>query len=359
MSSLPGDSIYYHVRGTAFDKDTKRFQDIQDIKTKEDLVEIGGRVVHTLQVPNLANYLHSAITDNYEIDTSLLTAGSGPFQVIFYVTSDRELPVSEAYLRDVQNSSNKNDFDLLLYNLSMGIGGGRVIIDLNKPDKAKINPGDSIKLLVRSGDISYPGKIIEVMTGIFASYNNSGVNTISSTFSKGTQLTTGRIAIEAVFGQLPIESMGDQPGSPIKIAQSWQDENLINIDKLDGYAGPPFKLHKLVADDFVKTFAAAISVSKYRPKSIRGWQPRKVFNNGAKISSHAWGIAVDFDYKHNDVGGVDTTGTPPYPPSWISKYPEFSQTFIDAGWAWGHYLKIIDDMHFQKAPGAVILPEAS
>jgi D-alanyl-D-alanine carboxypeptidase len=67
------------------------------------------------------------------------------------------------------------------------------------------------------------------------------------------------------------------------------------------------------------------------------WRAKRA---GKKLSTHAWGIAIDLNADTNELG---QKGDMP---------PEIVQVFMKHGWEWGgHWLQRPDPMHFQACRG--------
>ena len=117
-----------------------------------------------------------------------------------------------------------------------------------------------------------------------------------------------------------------QPNGRITISATWVKENIVRV-KL--HTGKKIRLHKKIADKFVKTFKEACEQSGYTPKSVQTFVPRHTLWNPKKsVSAHSWGCAVDFDPPKNPMGGkIRQTGQP----SLLRKHPKFVEVFKAAG----------------------------
>lgn len=66
------------------------------------------------------------------------------------------------------------------------------------------------------------------------------------------------------------------------------------------------------------------------------WRKQK---GGKKLSTHAWGIAVDFGVDDNPLGAES------------KMHPQVVEIFKGYGWVWGGEFARRDAMHFQRASG--------
>lgn len=167
------------------------------------------------------------------------------------------------------------------------------------------------------------------------------------TRGEGCRVRNGGTAIpeqkylRAVYGDF---SYKEAKNGAITIDPEWAAQNIRRVKLFDGKAR---WMHDLIADEFAALYKAACSASGYTPHSVQTYVPRHTLWNPDKpLSTHSWGIAVDFDPQWNRMGGTDART---HGPSMLRKHPEFVQIFEAAGWEWGGNWRIKDDMHFQRA----------
>jgi len=123
--------------------------------------------------------------------------------------------------------------------------------------------------------------------------------------------------------------------------RAWRDANIVTKKLFDGKR---VEIHSKVADEFAQLYEQAVAESGYHPASVQTYVPRhKQWNPQKDLSTHSWGIAIDFDPKKNGVNAPH----PAVPDS-------FLDVFRRAGWwvgaDWKHYK---DYMHVQRAGGAI------
>lgn len=158
----------------------------------------------------------------------------------------------------------------------------------------------------------------------------------SSAGSNKTPIPKGRAGIASVYGTFSYTE-GTKKGA-IVIDRTWARKNIVGVRLA---SGKQVWLHRLVADEFAHLFSTACAISGYTPTRVGSWVARHILWNPAKpLSTHSWGIAVDFDAGHNKYGKKNTL---------IRKYPDFIAVFESAGWSWGGRWRTPDDMHFQRA----------
>jgi len=138
------------------------------------------------------------------------------------------------------------------------------------------------------------------------------------------------------FEEDPTFSYEERGNGWVTVNPSWILKNIVMVP-LSG--GRKARLHRVVAQNFQETYAKAVEVSGYEPKSIQTFATRHIGRDESKpLSLHTYGIAVDFDPQENPMGGKGSILT--------NKHP-FVQTFRKAGWIWGGNWRIRDDMHFE------------
>lgn len=167
-----------------------------------------------------------------------------------------------------------------------------------------------------------------------------------STGSSGlVPVPKGRSGIRSVYGAFEYEESTTQRGA-IVIDKAWSRKNIVGVYL---HTGKRVWLHRLVADEFRRLFEKACAASGYTPERIGTWVARHILWNPEKaLSTHSWGIAVDFDSRLNRYG-VPVLETK------LGQHPAFVEVFEDAGWVWGGRWgdpdtgRGCDAMHFQRA----------
>lgn len=144
----------------------------------------------------------------------------------------------------------------------------------------------------------------------------------------------GRSRIASVYGAFDYTK--NLVGRGITIKGDWVAKNIVSARL---HTGQNVRLHRLVAEEFVRVFAAACAAAGQTPKSVQTFVPRVTAQK--TLSLHSWGIAVDFDPAQNPVGGRN---------SWMrtAAGQRFVKVFKEAGWTWGGRWSFKDDMHFQR-----------
>jgi len=144
--------------------------------------------------------------------------------------------------------------------------------------------------------------------------------------------------IEAVYGAFDYEP-GDRAGA-ITIERGWVRRH---IGKCTFHTGQHTWAHKGIIAEMIECYREACEVSGYTPQKAWSYVPRfKRWHKTGKygISTHSWGIAIDFDSNLNRVGNKDAP---------LLQYPEFVKVWKDKGWTWGGDWKTYPDyMHFQR-----------
>ena len=147
--------------------------------------------------------------------------------------------------------------------------------------------------------------------------------------------------LRAVYGDFQYTEL---KGGAIRVDPEWARRNIQTVRLHDNKVR---WLHRLVAEEFAALYKQACEVSGYTPKQVQTYVPRHTLWNPDKpLSTHSWGIAVDFDPQRNRMGGTDGVT---HGPSMFRKHPEFVKVFTDAGWEWGGSWRMRDDMHIQRA----------
>ena len=143
--------------------------------------------------------------------------------------------------------------------------------------------------------------------------------------------------VRSTYGHFRYEADPRQRGAII-IERQWVKSNITSV-KL--HSGRTIQTHSLIAREVKDLFREACQRSGYTPERVGCWVPRhKMWDPERSLSTHAWGVAVDFDPRLNKYGAK--SGTP------LHDNPEFVQVWTDAGWTWGGYWRTPDPMHFQR-----------
>lgn len=157
----------------------------------------------------------------------------------------------------------------------------------------------------------------------------------------------GMAEVKKMFGQFTFTEDPKQKGWIIP-DPSFQ-QNIVTLRDVAG-TGLRVQMHKLVADHFVMTLKEALETTMkdgrqtYPIRMIGGYVPRhKMSDPHRELSTHAYGIAVDFNWDKNPVSSTHL----------ITDLPK---SFVDAfkrhGWNWGgDWPGQWDAMHFQFATG--------
>lgn len=139
-------------------------------------------------------------------------------------------------------------------------------------------------------------------------------------------------------------------GSGIKITDNWEKENLVYITVPALKPLPPYKteklrVHKKIAHQFQKLFkdwekAGLLHLLKtyegsYNPRLIRG--------SADALSTHSFGIAIDFNAKWNGLGVI------PAKAGEEGSVRELVQIANKNGFYWGGHFTRKDGMHFEVA----------
>lgn len=129
----------------------------------------------------------------------------------------------------------------------------------------------------------------------------------------------------------------------VDVDDTWERDNIVTLRRLPGIR-PPVQLHRLIAPHFEATLhAAQLALLKPYPiQLIGGYVPRHQRNDPKlPLSTHSWGIAVDFNWDKNPMKRPLTTNMP----------DAFVKAFTDRGWVWGGKFSTPDPMHFQFCEG--------
>lgn len=132
-------------------------------------------------------------------------------------------------------------------------------------------------------------------------------------------------------------------GRAVDLDDAWEHANIRSF-KL--HTGRRVRMHWLVGDEFARVFKEACERSGYTPKSVQTFNPR-IIGGTDRLSTHAYGIAADFDPALNPWGAREKLGDR----SPLIKNPAFLETFRRAGWCCGADWKKGDGdwMHVQRA----------
>lgn len=150
----------------------------------------------------------------------------------------------------------------------------------------------------------------------------------------------GLAEIKKTFGDFKFVELSR---GAVDIDDTWERDNIVTLRRLPGVR-PPVQLHRLVAPVFEVTLERARTFLKkpYEIRLIGGFVPRHQRNDPAlPLSTHSWGIAVDFNWDTNPMKKPFTSDLP----------SNFITTFKDMGWVWGGDFSIPDPMHFQFCEG--------
>jgi hypothetical protein len=100
------------------------------------------------------------------------------------------------------------------------------------------------------------------------------------------------------------------------------------------------RVNVVIADEVEKTFRALEDADVWRHlRTFDGGYVWRAMRGSSRLSTHAYGAALDFDAHTNRLG---TEG---------DMAPEVIHVFRTRGWQWGGYWHRPDPMHFQFAKG--------
>jgi peptidoglycan hydrolase-like protein with peptidoglycan-binding domain len=154
--------------------------------------------------------------------------------------------------------------------------------------------------------------------------------------------------LKRIFGNFKYDIQPN--GSSIKITDNWEKDNLVYITVSALKTLPPYKtdklrVHKKVASQFLQLFqdwekAGLLHLLKtyegsYNPRLIRG--------SDTALSTHSFGIAIDFNAKWNGLGVI--------PPKVGAEgsVRELVEIANKNGFYWGGHFTRKDGMHFEVA----------
>lgn len=150
----------------------------------------------------------------------------------------------------------------------------------------------------------------------------------------------GQAELDAKYGPLrPGVDYAEGKGGRIVPVKGWAAARMVKVRLFDGKT---VTVHRLIADNFARTYEEAVRESGYHPKSVQTWVPRHIlWNPKNRLSLHSYGIAVDFDPSLNPYGDR---------PAVLDRYPKFVEVFERNGWRWGGRWKPAsrDKMHFER-----------
>jgi len=145
--------------------------------------------------------------------------------------------------------------------------------------------------------------------------------------------------IRAVYGNIKVTD--DRIVSP----KGWAEQHIVLLVSPKFRACGPTKIwcHELVAPELgriLKRIQALEAVlNKPLIYSIDGCWVVRAMRRGGKISTHAWGIAIDINAARNPMGAKSTQSQ------------AMVEVFEDAGWEWGGRWRNPDPMHMQRCSG--------
>ena len=140
----------------------------------------------------------------------------------------------------------------------------------------------------------------------------------------------------SIFQQDPEFTYEEKGNGWINVNPRWISANIVAVPLVGDQKA---RLHRAVASNFQETYARAVEVSDYTPKSVQTFVTRHIGRDESKpLSLHSFGLAVDFDPQKNPMGGRNSILSADHP---------FVQVFKRAGWIWGGDWGIKDNMHFE------------
>ena len=137
-----------------------------------------------------------------------------------------------------------------------------------------------------------------------------------------------------------------------RLADSWAQENLVRVSVADLPGFPPYgadpslkisnlTLYKGAAESFRRVWQEMVSrnLTQHLKTYDGAFNIRKMRYYGAeKFSTHAFGLAIDFNAKMNGYGLEHDK---------MEMHPDIVEVFETHGWQWGGRWRSSDGMHFQ------------
>lgn len=163
----------------------------------------------------------------------------------------------------------------------------------------------------------------------------------------GTILPLSDAKLKSVFGNFPYT---EGSKGRIDIDPAWVQQNITDVATpiLDDVAYPKITIHRKAANGFKAAFdrIAAANLSHLILSCAGTFVPRhKGWNPSRGLSSHSWGVAIDFNVAWNGYGNS------PAPYGAHGSLRELVPHFEAEGFAWGGYFSppYQDGMHFELA----------
>ncbi len=150
-------------------------------------------------------------------------------------------------------------------------------------------------------------------------------------------LYNGLAELEARFGKLTVEN------GEIVAPKGWESKWMTKITHLPGLPGKRLYCNaELVAPLLNALVTWQATCPEYQIRSLGCFAPRYKRTNGAELSVHTYGLAIDINASTNPLNKKLITDMP----------PAFVKAFRDNGFVWGGLFKgTKDPMHFQLVTG--------
>ncbi len=154
-------------RQIALDSKTNASQGLnslnEDVAIREEFATVDAICVNTVaNFPFGIDNLATSKTDNFSLPEDF-DATSGEYFLVYYSSQEKSLEVFTSKIPDELLCMPESEikYQKFLFNLALGVGGGKAIIDKTKFDSLP-NRGDLLKINIVRGDHAYSSNIISV-----------------------------------------------------------------------------------------------------------------------------------------------------------------------------------------------------
>ena len=152
--------------------------------------------------------------------------------------------------------------------------------------------------------------------------------------------------IKKVYGDIVVSKLD---GKRVIISpRYWEDRNMLVVRDLPGFEGRPLYINRLIEQPLRAALTGAtIRRPDYKIRTLGCFNPRQKRTNGAELSLHSWGVAVDLNADANPLVRLKhetDTFECDIPNEWIEEFKR-------CGFTWGGEFRGLtkDPQHFQWA----------